>query len=113
DPRSEIDRVVRSISTTVNGVAGNRNRLGDMPPKLVRPIQAGGPSVSGGHHPEWVIDPDTPSVARMYDYYLGGKDNFAADRKAADQVVAAMPNVLELTRANRRLLSRAVTMVAN
>jgi SAM-dependent methyltransferase len=68
--------------------------------------------VSGEHHPEWVIDPETPSVARMYDYYLGGKDNFAADRKAADQVVAAMPNVLEFTRANRRLLSRAVTVMA-
>jgi SAM-dependent methyltransferase len=63
-------------------------------------------------HPAWVIDPNVPSVARMYDYYLGGKDNFAADRAAADQVVAAMPNVLEFTRANRRLLSRAVTMLA-
>ncbi|MFB4306821.1 SAM-dependent methyltransferase [Actinomadura sp. GTD37] len=68
--------------------------------------------MSGEHHPEWVIDPEIPSVARMYDYYLGGKDNFAADRRAADQVVAAMPNVLEFTRANRRLLSRAVTMMA-
>ena len=68
--------------------------------------------MSGEHHPEWVIDPDIPSVARMYDYYLGGKDNYAADRAAADQVVAAMPSVLEFTRANRRLLSRAVTMMA-
>ena len=68
--------------------------------------------MSGEHHPEWVIDPEVPSVARMYDYYLGGKDNFAADREAADQVVSAMPNVLEFTRANRRLLSRAVTMMA-
>ncbi|MFA1550322.1 SAM-dependent methyltransferase [Actinomadura chokoriensis] len=68
--------------------------------------------MSGESHPEWVIDPETPSVARMYDYYLGGKDNYAADRAAADQVVAAMPNVLEFTRANRRLLSRAVTMMA-
>ncbi|MFB4319875.1 SAM-dependent methyltransferase [Actinomadura sp. 21ATH] len=68
--------------------------------------------MSDQQHPEWVIDPGTPSVARMYDYYLGGKDNFAADRAAADQVVAAMPNVLEFTRANRRLLSRAVTMLA-
>ncbi|MFA1538245.1 SAM-dependent methyltransferase [Actinomadura monticuli] len=68
--------------------------------------------MSGENHPEWVIDPEIPSVARMYDYYLGGKDNYAADRAAADQVVAAMPNVLEFTRANRRLLSRAVTMMA-
>ncbi len=63
--------------------------------------------MSGEHHPEWVIDPETPSVARMYDYYLGGKDNFAADRKAADQVVAAMPNVLEFTRAVRFLAGEA------
>ncbi|XRQ14319.1 hypothetical protein ACN3XK_26660, partial [Actinomadura welshii] len=39
--------------------------------------------------------------------HLGGEDDFAADRKAADQVVAAMPNVLESTRADRRLPSRA------
>jgi hypothetical protein len=68
--------------------------------------------MSGEDHPEWVIDPETPSVARMYDYYLGGKDNYASDREAARQVLAAMPNVLEFTRANRRLLSRAVTMMA-
>ncbi|GAA2283384.1 SAM-dependent methyltransferase [Actinomadura luteofluorescens] len=69
--------------------------------------------MSGEHHPDWLVDSETPSVARMYDYYLGGKDNFAADREAADQVVAAMPNVLEFTRANRGLLSRAVTMMAD
>src|SRR4051794_3580604 len=48
----------------------------------------------------------------MYDYYLGGKDNYAADRTAADQVVAAMPNVLTFTRANRRFLARVVTLLA-
>ncbi|MEV5828227.1 SAM-dependent methyltransferase [Spirillospora sp. NPDC052242] len=58
------------------------------------------------------IDPNVPSVARMYDYYLGGKDNYASDREAADRVLAAMPYVLEFTRANRRFLSRAVTMLA-
>jgi SAM-dependent methyltransferase len=62
--------------------------------------------------PEWVIDPDKPSVARMYDYYLGGKDNFAADRAAADRVVQALPNVLEFTRANRTFLSQVVTLLA-
>ncbi|MCG5218228.1 SAM-dependent methyltransferase [Streptosporangium soli] len=62
--------------------------------------------------PEWVVDPHLPSVARMYDYYLGGKDNFASDRAAADKVLAAMPYVREFTRANRELLSRVVTMVA-
>jgi SAM-dependent methyltransferase len=59
-----------------------------------------------------VLKPDVPNVARMYDYYLGGKDNFAADRAAGDQVVAAMPNVLAFTRANRRFLARAVTLLA-
>ncbi|MBE1535579.1 SAM-dependent methyltransferase [Actinomadura algeriensis] len=58
------------------------------------------------------IDPSVPSVARMYDYYLGGKDNYASDREAADRVLAAMPYVLEFTRANREFLSRAVTMLA-
>lgn len=58
------------------------------------------------------IDIATPNVARMYDYYLGGKDNFAADREAADKVVSAMPGVLDFTRANRRFLSRVVTMLA-
>lgn len=62
--------------------------------------------------PAWVSDPSTPSVARMYDYYLGGKDNFAADRAAADRVVAAMPNVLRFTRANREFLARAVRLLA-
>jgi SAM-dependent methyltransferase len=58
------------------------------------------------------IDIATANVARMYDYYLGGKDNFSADREAAEKVVAAMPYVLDFTRANRRFLSRVVTMLA-
>ncbi|GLW10758.1 SAM-dependent methyltransferase [Microtetraspora sp. NBRC 13810] len=62
--------------------------------------------------PAWAIDPHVPSVARMYDYYLGGKDNFAADRAAADKVVAAMPYVRTFTRDNRALLSRVVTLLA-
>jgi hypothetical protein len=49
----------------------------------------------------------------MYDYYLGGKDNFAADREAAEQVLAAMPNVRDFARANRMFLSRAVTLMAH
>ena len=40
------------------------------------------------------IDPNVPSVARMYDYYLGGKDNFASDRAAAEKVMALVPTVL-------------------
>ncbi len=62
--------------------------------------------------PSWVLKPHVPNVARMYDYYLGGKDNYAADRAAVDQVVEAMPNVLDFTRANRRFLARVVTFLA-
>ncbi|WP_106402267.1 SAM-dependent methyltransferase [Actinocorallia populi] len=62
--------------------------------------------------PSWVINPEIPSVARMYDYYLGGKDNFAADRRAGDRAVEAVPYVAEFVRANRRFLSHAVTLMA-
>src|SRR3954469_16980957 len=71
-----------------------------------------------GHHntvnhqrPVWApqpIDIDRPSVARMYDYYLGGSHNFAADRAGADKVIAAIPDVAEGCRANRAFLHRAV-----
>ena len=51
---------------------------------------------------------DQPHVARMYDYYLGGKDNFAADRAAVEAVEKAMPEVRQLARENRAFLRRAV-----
>jgi hypothetical protein len=46
--------------------------------------------------------------ARVYDYLLGGKDNFAADRALGDAVAKAMPSAREMVRANRAFLSRAV-----
>ncbi|RJL31720.1 SAM-dependent methyltransferase [Bailinhaonella thermotolerans] len=58
------------------------------------------------------IDPDVPSPARMYDYFLGGKDNFAADRAAGDRVIAAAPEVLAAVKDNRAFLRRAVTHLA-
>jgi O-methyltransferase involved in polyketide biosynthesis len=54
------------------------------------------------------IDAAKPSVARMYDYYLGGKDNYRADREAVDRVSAAMPEIRVLARENRAFLRRAV-----
>jgi O-methyltransferase involved in polyketide biosynthesis len=54
------------------------------------------------------VDSSRPQVARMYDYYLGGKDNFAVDRKAVEAVEAAMPEVRQLARENRAFLRRAV-----
>lgn len=58
------------------------------------------------------IDTSRPSVARMYDYYLGGKDNFAVDREAAEQAIATFPETPVLARANRAFLGRAVTHLA-
>lgn len=59
------------------------------------------------------FDPNTPSIARVYDYLLGGKDNFAADRKVAEQLIASWPALPEMVRENRQFLSRAVTWAAN
>ncbi|MEV5751205.1 SAM-dependent methyltransferase [Actinoallomurus sp. NPDC052308] len=59
-----------------------------------------------------VIDVHTPSPARMYDYWLGGKDNFAADREAAEKVIAAHPEQRKLVRANRDFLVRVVRHLA-
>jgi hypothetical protein len=58
------------------------------------------------------IDTATPNVARIYDYLLGGKDNFAADRAAAKQLTAAIPDAAEIARDNRSFLGRVVRYLA-
>lgn len=57
------------------------------------------------------VDPNTPSIARVYDYFLGGKDNFAADRELAEQVLKVAPNARTTARANRDFLVRATRFV--
>jgi S-adenosyl methyltransferase len=54
------------------------------------------------------VDTATPNVARIYDYLLGGKDNFAADREAGRQLIAAIPDVAEIARDNRSFVGRVV-----
>ncbi|WP_030910494.1 SAM-dependent methyltransferase [Streptosporangium amethystogenes] len=54
------------------------------------------------------IDPNVPNVARMYDYYLDGKDNYAADRAAAEQILKLFPETRDSAKENRAFLSRAV-----
>jgi hypothetical protein len=54
------------------------------------------------------IDISVAHQARVYDYWLGGKDNFAADREAADKAIRANPDVVAAARANRAFLGRAV-----
>jgi O-methyltransferase involved in polyketide biosynthesis len=58
------------------------------------------------------FDANTPSIARVYDYLLNGKDNFAADREVAEKLLAVAPLTAEVTRENRQFLARAVTWAA-
>jgi hypothetical protein len=58
------------------------------------------------------VDMTVPSVARMYDYFLGGKDNFAVDRAAAEKVIAALPDMPFMCRENRKFLQRVVRFLA-
>jgi S-adenosyl methyltransferase len=64
---------------------------------------------------EWTparIDVTTPSHARVYDYMLGGKDNFAVDRAVAERLLAVAPDSRRLARASRAFLVRAVRALA-
>jgi len=58
------------------------------------------------------IDTKTPSGARVYDYMLGGTDNYAVDRIAADRAEEMMPGTKALARNNRRYVERAVRYLA-
>ncbi len=59
-----------------------------------------------------VIDTSVAHSARVHNYWLGGKDNYAADRAAGDAVVAAYPGIVASVRANRAFLARAVRYLA-
>ena len=62
--------------------------------------------------PESVLasfDPTKPNIARVYDYLLGGKDNFAADRALGNQIIASLPTVQVGVRAQREVLGRVVS----
>jgi hypothetical protein len=58
------------------------------------------------------FDTSVPHIARIYDYWLGGKDNFAADREAAERATVATPTIVPGVRANRRFLGRTVRYMA-
>jgi hypothetical protein len=71
----------------------------------------------GGHGgavaDDWTttINTGVPNPARIYDYFLGGKDNFPADRQVADQVLAIAPVAREVVEDNRAFLRRAVRVL--
>jgi hypothetical protein len=74
-------------------------------------MNADGPIPSHpGEDDDWrtTFRPDIPSPARIYDYLLGGKDNYPVDRQAGEEIIARLPNVRQAAQWNRLFLRRAV-----
>jgi S-adenosyl methyltransferase len=71
-----------------------------------------GPQGSGSRGEPVSFDNSVAHVARVYDYWLGGKDNYPADRAAGDQAIAAFPAIPLSARANRAYLARVVRFLA-
>jgi hypothetical protein len=70
---------------------------------------------AAGAAPDWLpqeINTDVAHPARVYDYWLGGKDNFPADRALAEHIMQAIPTMRAMAQANRAFLSRAVRYLA-
>jgi hypothetical protein len=64
--------------------------------------------VTDDGHSGAAFDPSRPHVARVYDYLLGGKDNFAADRAVGDHIIASLPATQVGVRAQRDVLGRVI-----
>jgi S-adenosyl methyltransferase len=69
------------------------------------------PSAGGAARPIRRLDTSVAHPARVYDYWLGGKDNFAADRETAERILTLMPSTRESARANRLFLAAVVHYV--
>ncbi|MEU9309903.1 SAM-dependent methyltransferase [Streptomyces sp. NPDC048256] len=79
---------------------------------MTSPLSGSSDAGSGGTgSPFLKIDTSKPHPARMYDYFLGGKDNYEVDRDAAEQFIKVAPEVREGVRANRYFMHRAVRHV--
>jgi hypothetical protein len=70
------------------------------------------PEVPAGQSLPQEIDVTRAHTARMYDYYLGGKNHFTADREVAEQVLSTMPQARTVARENRAFLGRATRFLA-
>jgi hypothetical protein len=58
------------------------------------------------------IDTSVPQTARIWNYWLGGKENYAADREVGDNMLRVMPDLVDIARASRYFLARAVRYLA-
>jgi hypothetical protein len=76
-----------------------------------QPLVSSGAGTPGGAR-SLPFDTSVAHQARMYDYVLGGKDNYAADRAAVEAWLEADPGVAASCRANRAFLGRAVRYLA-
>jgi hypothetical protein len=82
---------------TSEGASAPGEEPGDLPAREAEPAS---------------FDTSVAHVARVYDYWLGGKDNFAVDRAAGEQAIAAYPDIVFSVRANRAFLARTVRYLA-
>jgi hypothetical protein len=64
----------------------------------------------GGPRPK--IDTTVPHSARIWNYWLGGKDNYPVDRQVGEQTIAVLPEIVDIARASRQFLVRAVRYLA-
>ena len=92
--------------------------------KVDSPLDAAVGTVTCSNHDWWYsgdpeepspgaqLDPSVPHPARIYNYWLGGKDNYAADREAAEEVIRLRPQVVGSALANRYFLTRVVRYLA-
>jgi hypothetical protein len=69
-------------------------------------------SSSSPGRPAPKLDSTIPQTARIWNYWLGGKDNFAVDRQVGDQILEAFPAIVENARASRAFLARAIRYLA-
>jgi len=70
------------------------------------------PAPGGEQAPHPKIDTTVPQTARVWNYWLGGNDNYEVDRELGDQVGAAFPMIVEVARGSRAFLNRAVRYLA-
>jgi SAM-dependent methyltransferase len=75
-------------------------------------VRSGGCSVAAEERSQTDLKTHLAHPARVYDYWLGGKDNYAADREVAEKIMAVAPDIPRSARANRQFLKRAVLLAA-
>lgn len=74
----------------------------------ILPMRTEGVPVAGSEEWRTTFRPDIPSSARIYDYLLGGKNNYQADRRAAEVIAGRLPNARRAVQWNRGFLRRVV-----